>query len=456
MQESRAVTFAKAYWEHISSELNPTTKDSKDLIISNFKVSKSDIAARALRTIPYKSLTPYYFSQPSKLRLNGGYQMWDFIIASQAQGVRAKKNPVKFSAVDPRKAKPTNEYWRDAVWKKYAYQDEGLLDNFKYCVDLTKMVDHFKVIDLAAQMAYRKGDKYVRSSDYWDDHASNSYYFAKALAELSVAKMLNLPLDLSKDEPLPFGIAVRPSLRVGFTNETSPLLQEYVTTNMPIDRNLVYLCVAIEVGADPKSVTTRSKTVTESCAWAYLPQKVFLAGWETAAWVMLSTLSSIDRVGWTNVEGAKTALTTHCMDLLPASSIDKALTDLTCNVSIPNTYYPLDYWLNCDVYKQYTEVVPCTSCFLTNPNTESVMTHAPYHKKFIPWAKKGETKGEDELALEDYKRNLFVAFNNIRKARRTFYVDSYPSVDEASARKDLRNEVVKKVRKEHNTKRKRI
>jgi len=455
MTNNDVIVFAQEYWKHIASNLEVTALTSKDLIVSNFKVSRTDQATRQLRITPYKALIPQYFSQPSSLRANG-YKMWDFIIASQAQGVRQKATPIKFSSVEPLKAKPTNDYWSSTVWKKYVYQDDGALDSLKYFVDFTKVAESFKMIDLAAQVAYRKGDKVLRSSDYWDDHASNSYYFAKALAEIVTAKVLNLPLDFTKEEPLPYGIAVRPSLRVGFTAETSPLLQEYLVDRMPIDQNLVYICVALEVGADPKILTTRSKNISQSCAWSYLPQKAFLVGWETAAWVTFSKLTSVDRIGWTNVSGAKEALTTHCRDLLPACSLNKAIADLSCNTAIPDTYKPLEYWLSSDFYKQYTEVVPCTSCFLVNPNTESNVAHTPYHKKFIKWAKKGEVKSADELALEDYKRNLFVAFNSIRKARREFYAESYPVVAEAAARKELRNEVLKNVRKEHVNKRKRL
>ena len=446
--DKEIIDFNQAYWSHINNRLYGSDNLYKDMWGANRKVRNAP-KIQELRQTPCANLVPDYFSQPSELR-EGGYKMWDFILASHAQGHRKMGKPIRFSEVPQLKENSTNSYWFEDMWRSFAYQDSGGLDDVSSkCLNLVKMEEAFQLIDLAAQMAYLKGDRHYRKAVYWEDHACNSYYFAKAVAELSVAKILDLPLDLTKSNPLPYGIAVRPTLRMGFTPENAPILQEIITPGMSVDENLLYICAAIEPGPDPLSATTKSKVTTEECAWGYLPKKVIIAGWETAAWVTLSSYTSIDRIGWTSMEGSKSALSTHCSDLIQSASLPSAVKCVSYGVTLGDNYKPLDYWLTFDLNKARTEVVPVESCFLVNSSADSPLSHAPYYKKFIRMAKKGEKKSEDQEELEEYKHELFLAFNSVRKARREYLPDTYPGLDESKARRAARKEHLKQVRKKH-------
>jgi len=441
------VNFASAYWGHIDYKLAGSRNLYKDLWGSNRKARTSP-EIQKIRAANCRELLAAPFNQPSEIRKDG-YKMWDFILASHAQGVRSIGKPVRYSDTQAEKKNSTNGYWYNDVWKKYVYQDHGDLDDKSAgCLDFQSREDSWQLIDLAAQVAYKRGDMQYRKSAYWEDYASLSQLFAQAIADITVAVKLGLPLDLTKKNPLPYGIVARPSLRAGFSDESSPLLQEPITPGMSIDENLIYICVAIEAGPDPLCTTTRAKTYTKDCAWSYLPKKAFLAGWETAAWVSLSTFASLDRIGWSTLGGAKAALTTHCRDLIQFLQLQEVVRSLAENCGpLPLDYQRIDYWVEKDVHKSQTDVVPNESCFLVNDSADGTLNHPSYSKKFIRMAKKGEVKSEDQLELEEYKSNLFLAFNSIRSARREYYVSTYPSVIEARSRRNGRKEYVKKVRR---------
>ena len=443
----RVEDFTQAYWSHIDYKLAGSRNLYKDLWGINRKVRTSP-RIQSIRAGNIRELVPKYFNQPSSIR-EDGYKMWDFILASHAQGVRNIGKPIRYSDTQEEKKRSTNSYWYEDMWKKYVYQDHGDLNDVSTgCLNFQNRDDSWKLIDLAAQVAYKKGDLHYRKSNYWEDYACLSHLFAQAIADITVAITLDLPLDLAKKNPLPYGLVARPSLRAGFSPESGPLLQEPITPSMSVDENLVYVCVAIEAGPDPLCTTTRAKTYTKDCAWSYLPKKAFIAGWETAAWVSLSTFASLDRIGWSRLEGAKGALSTHCKDLVQFPQLQEAVDSLTIGVDpLPLEYQKIDYWLEKDVHKSQTDVVPNESCFLVNDSAESMLSHPSYSKKFIRMAKKGEVKSEDQLELEEYKSNLFLAFNSIRSARREYHVSTYPSVLEARSRRNGRKEYVKKVRR---------
>jgi hypothetical protein len=439
---------AEAYWKHIPEKLSGSANLYSDIWGSSSKVKKSSPDIRKVRLTPCSSLIPVHFAEKSEIRPEG-YKMWDFIMASHAQGTKLKKNPTSFRELTPDKGVVTNSYWFEDTWQKFVYQDEGDFHNQNAgCLDLRRMDDAYKYIDLASQVAYSIGDRAYRKANYWEDYNSNSYYFAKAFAEIIVAMLTGLPVDFSKKEPLPYGIVVRPSLRMGFTEETAPILQEPITTHMSIDENLIFICVAIEAGTDPAAVLSSYGKKTEDCAWAYLPQKVAIAGWETAAWVSLSTVTSIDRIGWTDMK-AKAALSTHCKDLIQYPTLKRAISSLIESEGRPpDSYKYLTHWLE-NGYYPAREVLPCPSCFLSVRDHESPFQHPTYATKFK--LRPGTPlMGE----LNEYKKTLNKGFTSIRAARRMFLED-YPSKEVARSYKSLRDQVVREVRAKHHAKRRR-
>lgn len=438
----------EAYWKHIPEKLEGSANLYSDIWGSSSKVKKASADIRQVRQTPCTMLLPKHFAEKSEIR-SEGYKMWDFIMASHAQGTKLKRKPLSYRDLTAEKGVVTNSYWFEDMWQKFVYQDEGDFHNEKKgCLDLRQMDDAYKYIDLASQMAYSIGDKEYRKSNYWEDYNSNSYHFAKAFAEITVAMLTGLPMDLSKKEPLPYGIVVRPSLRMGFTEETAPILQEPITANMSIDENLIFVCVAIEPGPEPVAVTSSYGRKTKDCAWSYLPQKVAVAGWETAAWVSLSTVTSLDRIGWTDLK-SKAALSTHCKDLIQFPTLKRAISSLIESEGRPSENYKyLTHWLE-NGYYPAREVLPCPSCFLSVRDHESPFQHPTYATKFK--IRPGIPLVEE---LNEYKKKLMKGFTSIRTARRMFLED-YPSKENARAYKSLRDQVVKKVRAEHHAKRRR-
>jgi hypothetical protein len=439
---------AEAYWSHIPDKLKGSDNLYSDIWGSSSKVKKTAQDIRQVRMTPCSTLLPKNFAEKSDIR-SEGYKMWDFIMASHAQGTKLKKKPISFRDIPPEKGVTTNSYWFEDTWQKFVYQDEGDFHNEEAgCLDLRRMDDAYKYIDLASQVAYNVGDRTYKSSKYWDDYSSNSYYFAKAFAEIVVAIATGLPMDLSKKEPFPYGIVVRPSLRMGFSEETAPILQEPITSGMSIDESLIFICVAIEPGIDPAAVLSSYGRKTEDCAWAYLPQKAAIAGWETAAWVSLSTVTSLDRIGWTDLQ-SKAALSTHCKDLIQFPTLQRAIDSvIESEGKPPENYRYLTHWLE-NGYYPAREVLPCTSCFLTTRDFESPFQHPTYATKFKV------TRGSAlEVELNEYKKTLNKGFTSIRAARRMFLED-YPSKEVARSYKSLRDQVVREVRAKHHAKRRR-
>jgi len=445
--------FAEAYWAHINTQLPKKLQGSDNLYSdiwgSSNKIRKAAPDIRQVRLTPCNTLLPNNnLAEKSEIRPHG-YKMWDFIMASHAQGTKLRTKASSFRNLAPEKGLTTNSYWFEDVWQKFVYQDEGDFHNEEQgCLDFKRMEGAYRYIDLASQMAYSKGDKTYKKSNYWEDYSSNSYHFAKAFSEIVVAMVTGLPLDLTKEEPLPYGIVVRPSLRMGFTEETAPILQDPIKPNMSVDENLIFVCVALEAGPDPAAVLSSYGKKTKDCAWAYLPQKAAIAGWETAAWVSLSNVTSLDRIGWTDLT-AKAALSTHCKDLINFSSLQRVIDTLISNgEQLTENYKYLTHWLEHGYYPA-REVLPCPSCFLTTNDYESPFQHPAYADKF-------KLGYNEQLAAElnEYKKTLMKGFTSIRTARRMFLED-YPYKIKARSYKSLRDEVVKQVRATHHAKRKR-
>jgi hypothetical protein len=299
----------------------------------------------------------------------------------------------------------------------------------EYVVDLVMEDFGPRILQIAHAVAHEQVDKILTNGQFWDIHMMNTRVFVQTVAELAFAKMFNLPINLFNKGPrLPFGIAVRPTTRIGFSTN-KPVLQEPYSTAIQADQTLVFANVAVEIGTDPAAVALGcNKFTPDQDWWAYQPIRVFFTGWETAAWVYSQELHYMERIGWART--AKAAFSCSVEDLLPAPCFDSVyLAKARTVIEAGNEFQPMDNWLDkrppneLNAALVCTPPLPCVQCMAYNRLSENGLRQPP-----LAWKIANRQHVVDKETAQDmksYRESLRSAIKWVTKAKSRKYGTGY-------------------------------
>jgi len=313
--------------------------------------------ARKVR--PREDLFPYALRDKSPTRENG-YALWDWIVC----GGRPKSRRASHDRFQPELtvddfsvARSTNVYWAKSVWPQYAAR---AMDGGSMILDLSllPLEEADQLLKMAHHMAHVRGDAKARKSGCWPNFMATSRSFAQAAAELAVARQLDLPIDPTQHNSLPWGVVAVPSPRAGFTERPAIMQVPFARRSNPSD-NLIYICVGVEAGGDPLQVTDITDKTSPTDWWSYQPLRLHICGWETAAWVFSQETARPLKFGWEST--TRQAITSLNADLMPVTALHHVLAE---HRAAPKGYKHISEWLEEDWERPGTPSLPCPACLL--------------------------------------------------------------------------------------------
>jgi hypothetical protein len=382
-----------------------------------------------LETLPRQLFPTEDLLQPSSHR-PGGYAMWDFIVRNGRTSLQRSQPGSDLGGPDDLRStrKGANSYWTRDMYKLYSV---GQAHESPYVLDLFQEPEvGANLLRTAHAVAHSRIDRQLTTNQFWDTYTMNTRAFIQAVAELAFAHMFDLPINLFPKfgSTLPFGIAVRPTTRIGFTTN-KPVLQEPYSTSIQADRTLVFANMAVEIGADPAAVALGCERFTPGVDWwAYQPVKIYFTGWETAAWVYGQDLAYIERIGWART--AKAAFSCSVDDLLPATCFKSAYLDQAIPQMPPDLgFQPVTNWLDPvppDALASEllcTPPLPCVQCLGFNRLSDKGLRSAP-----TSWGIAHRRKIVDpELnkEMKEYRKLLRSALKWVTKAKARKYGKNY-------------------------------
>lgn len=353
--------------------------------IANPRVGLHRPAWDVIKETPSVDLLPDNPLQKSPYR-EGGYAMWDFIAKNARTNMRralSDRDPVPVDQLTPTRG-GFNQQWMSYMASRYLSHAD---DDTGYIIDMLKE-PHIgaRILDVAHAITHMRADKHIAKTDFWSQYMTLSQGFLQAIAEVSFAKSMLLPINLFADDPaevLPYGIRVVPSTRVGFSVR-KPYLQVPYSKYTEPDKTLIFACVAVDIGTDPVSVSMGTQGVDKDHdCWSYQPRRTYVVGWETAAWAYSQDLCRTERVGWSKPE-ERISFTMTGADLLPPTVLHKYLRLATDELGAPGKeYIHINEWLEGKVEQMNrleacTQTLPCRSCLLFNHQAHEGIRAAPY------------------------------------------------------------------------------
>jgi hypothetical protein len=389
-------------------------------------------------------LYPDHLFAPSQYR-EGGYALWDFIIRNGRTFLRTAKDHGEARAASDKSGalpKPLNTWWLETVAKAYLNNDFSTLPFSREFY----RTDGY-LIEAAHALTHRYGDGKVGGKAFWKSYACLSDIFVQYLADLYVASEFEVPIDIYEPpgHTLAWGIAARPTVRIGFA-ENRPLLQQAYSYMLPTDRDFAYISVAIEVGADPVATIAPGAPTADNDRLAHQPFRLFFAGWCLAPWLYGQDIRWPERIGWG--ERVPAAFTATCEDLFAPQALPMYLNLARQEASVaPRKYHrPLEAWTEeLNGLISMTATLPCCTCLLFNRQIENGIQLAPRR-----WAGKKAAPQE----LEEYKKKLQAALRLTEKAAVRFGGKGYRKLRGLRRRSATRmykerKDEVKRCRKDH-------
>ena len=347
---------------------------------------------------------------PSKYR-EGGYAMWDFIVrngrTTMRKAVSVNDSKPVFQLAGQLPAEASNTWWSQHVYEGYM---RNQLDDCEMVMDMIKCPG---LLTAAHALAHLRTDQDLPGLGFWKSYTFSSRAFLQAAAELLVAKSYDLPLNpfAPPDKVLPYGIAVRPTQRIGFTNH-KPLLQEDYSIDTVIDQTFAYVSVAVEVGQDPLEMLLPGAESPYDHL-AYQPRRLFVVGWTLAPWLFGQGLYWPEQLGWRQ-EFVRGAFTASCDDLFVPQSLSTYLEAARSRFQLDADYKPLDEWEDqLRALIGVTRPLPCPCCLLFNTQVQHGLQLAP-----TSWARAAKYNKEKIL---EYEKQLKKALKLVDSAKLAHY-----------------------------------
>ena len=351
----------------------------------------------------------------------GTYRMWDYILTGGVSRQRVSTtlcSSITGKTLQPAREECLNTFWLENMKHAFSFN----VPDSKYMVDFRCIPEGRRMVEAAHALAhYRCNGRLVETSSALKLHSRLTDEFLKAAAEIAVGYYMGLPIDVKTqgvDVPMAYGIQVRPSTVLGFDIDM-PVLRVPIRANMgpTINKTLAYVCAVVQVGYDPvKALNSASESNYPQDWWAYQPVRVFIAGWETAAWMSMQKLAYPDTTFWRPRDN-ESDYACHCKDLLPATTLQH-------HVNVGREFmkpgadymYVLD-WLesnNCKTMLDYAPPLPCPTCmYMYNDFAGGLCLPRgpkPYKRKKMP------------DAWVNYFKNFTKAMKLITKAKKMIYM----------------------------------
>jgi hypothetical protein len=304
------------------------------------------------------------------------YRMWDWILSGGISAIRGDEllEPHHSArALKPVRDFIVNTLWMEDIRDAFSHDDYRGLE--PYVIDFSAMGRKGQeLLEAAHVLAHRRGTgKLADASNRMLLHGRMTEDFVKAAAEVAVSHVWGLPLDVDavgEDVSMGLGIRVSPCTSLGF-DEDAPVLRLPVRKSMRavVNQVLACVCAVVQIGHDPARVSSPALERDEiKDWWSYQPVKVFLAGWETAAWMAMQELVWPDPVFWRQGR-PKCDFGSPVKDLLPMTSFRYYLSLASQHFGkLSWQYMQVDDWMASNMYghaKSMTPSLPCGYCLCT-------------------------------------------------------------------------------------------
>lgn len=339
-------------------------------------------------------------------RREDGYAQWDAIAANGVHSCRKDEvlDPRDDSTVQPARGKNFNGWWYDFIRPRRARCERF---DEEFAVTL-KGTDYGRaLLEDAHCLAHYRGDLRTETRNELATHGSTAFDLIRATAELFVAERLGLPVRWDDDgkTSLPHGLFVYPDVRMGF-GENSPEARLPLPSknHVVFDDVTAVLLVVVELGPDPRALANLPPSPLDDW-WAYQPVAVYLAGWESAAWMTSQKVRKGRQVGWS--PPPKMEFVSPVNDLLPPGLLREW---------VPKGSES-DFQRSIDKLKlshqAFTPMFPCNSCLCYSGEVDDGLSR-PRGIKPKTW----------KLAEEDwaaYRDKWRLARREIDKAKKRYY-----------------------------------
>ena len=357
---------------------------------------------------PY-SLLPALPHDPSPHR--PGMAQWDAIAANGLPSFRAQEvlDPKNRASVPNLRHKEFNTWWYESIRPRRARCERF---SEKYA-ETMKGTDRGRLLnDRAHCLAHLRGDEATERVGDLATHGFTAFELIKAAAELFVAERFELPLTWEPGNrvSLPHGVFVYPDVRVGFgENPPEARLPVPSKTHKIFDDVSAVILVVVELGQDPR-ILARMRPSPLDDWWSYQPVAMYVAGWETAAWMSLQRVRAGLQIGYSPTP--KLEFVSPVNDLLPPQLLEKWLPEGRPGTFEESVAELVDKW------EHRTPMFPCNSCLCYSGEVDDGLVK-PRGFKPKQWKVKD---GEEWL---EYREKLRLAMSQIDKAKKAYYGSGY-------------------------------
>ena len=304
--------------------------------------------------------------------MSGNFRLWDYIMTAGITKVRQSASLVATTTMrnlQSLRDGGLNDYWTSNM--KHAFSFD--VPDSPFIVDLRCTPEGRRIVDAAHGLAhYRCNSRLYDTTSGVKLHGRLTDEFHKACAELALGYLTGIPVDIASkgvDVPMAYGLSVRPGTTLGFDIEM-PVLNVPIRADMSntVNHTLAYVLAVVQVGHDPHRFVNRSGDPNYPRDWwAYQPIRVFIAGWETAAYVYAQDLVFADSQYW-HPRDHQCGFGVHVKDLMPSTTLEYYTALGAKHWPADQRYVDVKTWLDSDSCAHLVDMtppLPCNTCMHT-------------------------------------------------------------------------------------------
>ena len=351
----------------------------------------------------------------------GRYAMWDYIISGGVSALRPSGDLIARTtakALTPNRDEPVNTFWLEHMKQAFAFKKDN-----PYIMDFRQIPEGRRLVEAAHALAHHRcNERLVDTTSTLKLHGRLTEEVLKAASELAIGYATGIPIDVTSRGPdvaMAHGLCVRPTTQLGFDMDL-PSLRMPVRHRMTdvVQKHLAYVCAVVQIGYDPARVFNRASTGNWPVDWwSYQPEKVYIAGWETAAYMSMQPIVFSDSMFWRDRKMLGD-YACHCRDMMPAPTLAHYLNLGRAMMPAGEQYVDVKKWLDsneCSAMVDTAPPLPCHTCMhLYNDFAGGISP--PRGPK--PYLKK---KMSDAWKL--YFKNYASAIKLVKKAKMMMYAN---------------------------------
>lgn len=337
-----------------------------------------------------------------------GLAQWDAIAANGASSIRGGEapDPKNRNPVEPVRRKGFNTWWADHVWPKRVRREKF---SEPFAKKLTGRL-YGDIVEPAHCLTHLRMDDKMETRNDLYLHGRTAFDFLKACAELFVAQELGRAVNWAPDVydgTIADGLFVYPDIRMNLTEDQPEARLPFPSKDFrPFDKVTAVVLVVIELGPDPRKLLGLRESPLDDW-WSYQPTSMYVAGWETAAWMSLQRVRPGKTVGWS--DAPKFEFVSPVNDLLPPQLLKEWVRPGMDDRQYLTSVVPLK-----GLMEHRTPMFPCNSCLCYTGDVEDGLRRP---KEFKPKTWKDD-KCEEWLP---YKKALRLAMSEVDKAKKRYY-----------------------------------